>query len=91
VEVKNKNKQISTAISKVTRIKNLITFKKKSKAQIKIKEFLKKNQLPINSSSKVLTKGKHIPKILERELKIFKATLNLQIKKETSFQVSNNS
>jgi hypothetical protein len=53
VGAKNKNKQISTVINKVTLIKNRITFKKKSKVQIKIKEFLKKNQFHINSNNKI--------------------------------------
>jgi hypothetical protein len=53
VGAKSKNKQISTVINKVTLIKNKITFKKKSQVQIKIKEFLKKNQFLINSNNKI--------------------------------------
>jgi len=53
VGAKSKNKQISTVINKVTLIKNKITFKKKSKVQIKIKEFLKKNQFLTNSNNKI--------------------------------------
>jgi hypothetical protein len=53
VGAKNKNKQISTVNNKVTLIKNKITFKKKSKAQIKIKEFLKKSQFLTNSNNKI--------------------------------------
>ncbi len=45
--------QINKVINKIKLTKNKIIFKKRSKAQIKIKEFLKKNLYKINSNNKI--------------------------------------